>query len=503
MRLPLTPLDFYRRSGRLFPRKAAVVDRGRQFSFAELAERVERLAGGLRAAGLGPREPVSILSPNTHHVLEAFYGVPAAGGVVHPVSPRRTALEIAGLVNDAGSRFLFFHESLLGVVREILGNLKAVESLVVLDGDARGLDFPAREYETMLEDAWPYAPDVAGLDEDAPLALFHTSGGVEKPRGALLSHRALALHALYAVIAMGLREEDVSLCSVPFAHMNGGGNPQINLAVGATSVLARRTDPVTLLGLIERQRASVWITAPMVLQRLLRSPALDHTDRGSLRLVLVGGAPVSRALLAEAEESLGARCLEVYGLTEAAPFVCADQRPVLGVEVQVVDDGGRAVRPDSEATGEVLVRGNTLMTAYHRDPQATAEALRDGWLHTGDLASVDRDGRVRTRGRKKDVILVDGRRVAAREVEVVLESHPEVAEACVVAALDAEHGEVPVGLVVLRGGARVSESRLLEFCRARLAPHQVPCRLEFLSSLPRNEAGEILKAELQMPFVQA
>jgi fatty-acyl-CoA synthase len=502
MRLPLTPLDFYRRSGRLFARKIAVVDRGRRFTFAEFADRVERLAGALVAGGLKAREPVSVLSPNTHHALEAWYGVPAAGGVVHPVSPRRTALEIADLVNDAGSRVLLFHASLTGLVREILGTLKAVESLIVLEGDARGLDFPAREYETMLEDAWPHAPDVSLLDEDAPLALVHTSGGVEKPRGALLSHRALALHALYGAIAMGLREDDVCLCSVPFAHMTGGGNPQINVALAATSVLARRTDPVTLLGLIERERASVWITSPMVLQRLLRSPALDHSDRGSLRLVLVGGAPVSRALLLDAEENLGARCLEVYGVTEAVAFVGADHRPVLGVEVRVVDESGRAVRPDSEELGEILVRGNTIMTGYHRDAEATAQTLCGGWLHTGDLAEVDGGGGFRIRGRKKDVILVDGRRVSAREVEVVLDSHPEVAESCVIAAPDPEHGEVPVGLVVSRGSA-LTEGRLLDFARARLAPYQVPRGITFLPSLPRNEAGEVLKSELQTPFVHA
>ena len=313
MRLPLTPLDFYQRSRRLFGEKTGVVDGSRRLSFGELADRVERLAGALRARGLKPKEPVSVLSANTHHLLEAFYGAPLAGGLVHPVSPHRAPLEIAELVNDAGSRVLLFHASQTAVVREVLGNLKAVDCFVILEGDQTALDFPALDYEAWLAKASPGGADLAGLDEDAPMALFHTSGGATKPRGVLLAHRSLALHALYAVIAMGLREDDVSLCSVPFSHMNGGGNPQINLAVGATSVLARRNDPATLLALIRKEGVTVWITAPWVLARLLRSGGLEARERSQLRLVLVGGAPVPPGLVAEAEERLGARCLEVYG----------------------------------------------------------------------------------------------------------------------------------------------------------------------------------------------
>lgn len=520
MWLPLTPLEFYRRSGRLFGDRIGVVDEGRRASFASFADRVERLAGALRAAGLRPREPVSVLAPNTHHLLEAFYGVPLARGVVHPVSPRRAPLEIAELLNDAGARLLFFHGSLTGLVREILGNLKAVERLVILEGDAHALDFPALEYEALLEGATPHVPDITGVDESAPMALLHTSGGVARPRGVLLSHRALALHALYAANATGLGPTDVSLCSVPFSYMNGGGNPQLNLAVGAMSVLARETTPETLLPLIETERVTVWITAPTVLKRLVRFPDLERFDRSSLRLVLVGGAPVPEALIYEAEERLGARCLEVYGLTEASPFVSMglpsaprplEKRarqgtpgfPILGVEVAVVDEAGGEVPRDGRTVGEILVRGQGVMTAYHRDPEGTQAALRGGWLHTGDLATVDRNGSFRIEGRRKDVILIEGRRVPAREVEAVLISHPDVLECSVIAAPDPERGEVPVGLVVLKSGARIAEQELLEYARVRLRGFKVPRRVEFLSSLPRTDSGEVLKSELRTLFAGA
>lgn len=515
MWVPLTPLDFYRRGRRLFAAKTAVVDEGRRLSFGKLADRIERLAGALRAAGCRPREAVSFLSPNASALIEAFYAAPLAGGVLHPVNPRREALEIAELLNDAGSRLLFFHASLAPLVGQIVGNLKAVEQLVVVEGEPAGLGFPAMAYETLLSRATPYAPDLTALDENAPAALFHTSGGASKPRGVVLSHRALALHALYAVIAMGLREEDVSLCSVPFAYMNGGGNPQINLAVGATSILARRNDPETLLGLMAREKVTVWITAPFVLSRLLRSPALPAAEVDSLRLVLVGGAPLADAVLAEAEQKLGARCLAVYGLTETAPFVSAafpkstlapEQRraaqstaglPVLGVEVQVVDETGREVTADGESPGEIVVRGNNVMTAYHHDPEATQEALKGGFLHTGDLATVDAEGYLRLRERTKDVVLVDGQKIAAREIEAGLTSHPDVVECAVIAAADPARGEVPVGLVVLRAGARVTEHELREHAARQLTAFKVPQRIEFLKSLPKSEAGEILKSDLK------
>jgi len=515
MWVPLTPLDFYRRSRRLFAGKTAVVDEGRRLSFGQLAERIERLAGALRAAGLRPREAVSFLAPNASALLEGFYGVPLAGGMLHPVNPRREAVQIAELLNDAGSRLLFLHGSQAPLVARILGNLKAVEQLVVFEGEPAGLGFPAMSYETLLSRATPYAPDLTALDENAPAALFHTSGGASKPRGVLLSHRALALHALYAVIAMGLREEDVSLCSVPFAYMNGGGNPQVNLAVGATSILSRRNDPETLLGLIAREKVTVWITAPFVLSRLLQSPALPGAKVGSLRLVLVGGAPLAEAVLAEAEEKLGTRCLAVYGLTETAPFVSAavpqstlapEQRravqataglPVLGVEVQVLDETGREVTADGQSPGEIVVRGNNVMTAYHHDPEGTQRALRGGWLHTEDLATVDAAGYLRIRERTQDVVLVDGQQVAAREIEVALATHPDVVECAVIATVIPGRGEVPVGLVVLRPGARVTEQDLKDHAARLLSVFKVPHRIEFLSSLPKSEAGEILKSDLK------
>lgn len=516
MWVPLTPLDFYRRSRRLFADKCGVVDQEQRLSFGSFGERVERLAGALRAMGLRPKEPVSMLTFNTHHLLEGFYGVPLAGGVINPINPRFAPLEIAQLLNDAGSRILCFHEEVTPLVRHILGNLKMVEQFVILEGDPRGLDFPAVEYEALLARARPYTPDLATLDEDAPMALFYTSGGFAEPRGVLLSHRTLGLHALYAVIAVGLREGDVSLCSVPFSYMNGGGNPQMNLAAAARSVLARRSDPDSLLPLIQEERVTVWITAPAVLQRLLRSPALGRFDCSSLRLILSGGAPLSLATVQEAEERLGTECVQVYGLTETSPFVTAalpkhdtppaERRayqataglPILGVEVSVVSrETGREVPADGETVGEILVRGNGVMTGYSRDPEGTQEALHGGWLHTGDLATVDREGYLTIRGHKKDVILVGGMSVSAKEIEAVLAAHPDVLQCTVIGAHDPDRGEVPVGLVVLRDGARITESELIDYARERLTWFKVPKKIEYLESLPMTEAGEVLKSELR------
>jgi len=397
----------------------------------------------------------------------------------------------------------------------VLGNLKAIEQLVVVEGDPRDLDFPALEYESLLAGARPHAPDLTDLDEDAPLALFHTSGGAARPRGVLLSHRTLALHALYAVVAMGLREEDVSLCSVPFSYMNGGGNPQVNLAVAATAVLARRNDPETLLRLISRERVTVWITAPTVLDRFLAFSDVTPRACESLRLVLVGGASIDEATVRAAEERLGARCVSVYGLTETSPFITAafpkhelprEARPacqataglpILGVEVAVVDEEGREVPPDSETVGEILVRGNGVMSGYFRDPEATQRALLGGWLRTGDLATVDGQGCLRLRGRRTDEIVVNGMRVSAAEIETALGSHPDVERCSVVAAPDPERGEAPVAVVVLRAAGRATEADLLRHAAGRLARFKLPRSIEFALSLPTTESGEVVKSELR------
>jgi fatty-acyl-CoA synthase len=303
--------------------------------------------------------------------------------------------------------------------------------------------------------------------------------------------------------------------------MNGGGSPQLNVAVAATSVMARGNDPETLLPLVANERVSVWITAPIVLQRVLRSPLLPRTDCSSLSLVLVGGGSLSEALVAEAEEKLGARCAGVYGLTETSPFVsaalprsdtpAAERRsrqataglPVLGVEVKVVDETGRDVADDGRALGEVLVRGNNVMSGYHRDEAGTQEALRSGFLHTGDLASVSPDGYLTIRGRKEDVIVASGHRVSAREIEAALAWHPDVRECAVIGVAHPERGQAPVALVVLREGARATERELLEHARQQLLAYKLPERIEFLPSLPRTEAGEVLRSELQMLYARS
>jgi fatty-acyl-CoA synthase len=310
---------------------------------------------------------------------------------------------------------------------------------------------------------------------------------------------------------VGLREDDVVLCSVPFSYMNGGGSPQMNLLVGATSVCAARLDPEVLLDLVAGENVTVWTTAPAALLRLMEQPRLALR----LRLVLVGGAPITPAVVKDAEERLGAHVVSVYGLTETSPYISAAfappgvrgperhalqataGRPIPGVEVRVVDEAGRDVPRDAEAVGEILVRGHGMMTGYHRDPDATARSLRGGWLHTGDLASWDERAYLTLRGRTTDEVVVGGMRVSAGEIEAALASHPDVARCSVVASPDPERGEAPVAIVVRRAGALVTEADLHAHAAGRLARFKLPRRIEFVDTLPVTEAGEVVKSELR------
>jgi fatty-acyl-CoA synthase len=251
------------------------------------------------------------------------------------------------------------------------------------------------------------------------------------------------------------------------------------------------------------------------------SPELPRTQVTSLRLVLVGGASLPEATLRAAEERLHARCVSVYGLTETSPFITAafpradlprDRwpalqatagRPVLGAEVKVVDADGREVKADGTEVGEILVRGNGVMSGYFRDPEATQRALRGGWLHTGDLATVDASGYLTLRGRTTDEIVVDGMRVAAAEIEAAIASHPDVERCGVVAAPDPERGEAPVAVVVLRAGGRASEADLLRHAAARLGRFKLPRAIEFATRLPTTEAGEVVKSELRTLYASS
>jgi fatty-acyl-CoA synthase len=502
MRLPLTPLEFLERARRLFGPLEAVVDGDRRFSYAELAERAHCLAALLRSQWCAPGDRVAYLCGNTVELLEAYYGVLLAGCVLVPLNVRLGTAEMQFVLDDCEARLLAVHPSFA----DTAGALEARATLSLapdyLDGTS-----PSDGY------------DVPAVDEDAVCELFYTSGSTGEPKGVMLTHRNLATHAVDSALTMGTTHRDVVLHTIPLFHVNGWGTPHWVTAVGGRHVMLERFDAGETLRLVEQERVTRLHLVPTMAGALLVHPDLGRRDLSSLVQATVGGAPAGAGLLADLEDAFGCEVVQGYGLTEAAPQLTKaltlrshdalpidEQRrrrattglPNIGVDLRVLDHTGAEVPRDGATVGEICVRSNHVMAGYWNRPDETASALRDGWLHTGDLATVDAEGYVTIVDRAKDVIVSGGENISSVQVEHCLLTHPAVFEAAVVAMPHDRWGEVPRAFVTLRPGVTaVDPGDLVTWVRDRLAHFKAPHRVEIVDELPKGGTGKVQKQVLR------
>jgi fatty-acyl-CoA synthase len=517
--VPLSVLEFRDRAQTFFGHKVGVIDGEQQFTYRAYAERTHRLANALRGLGIGPGDRVSFLTYNTHHLLEAYYGVLEAGAVLNPINIRLSPHEIAYILDHAGSRLVAFHRDFAPLVTEIAPKLTTRPRFVILEGEPGGI--ASHEYEALLAIGSP-EPIEPEVDENGVAELFYTSGTTGLPKGVALTHRQLYLHALYAELGIRFVEDDVVLHVVPLFHVNGWGTPHFVTMIGGRHVMLRRFEPVALMELVERHRVTRLLAVPAIFNALLHHRDRSRFDLSSLRQLIIGGAPASPALVAALEREMGVPTIVGYGLTETSPIITLAQPrqalsevepperrleraamtgwPIPGVRIRVLDADGRDVRPNGEQIGEIVVRSNVVMEGYYREPETTAAAVRGGWLHTGDMATVDEAGYVLIKDRSKDIIIRGGENMSSVEIENAIAAHPAVLECAVVAAPDEKYGEVPVALVVLKPESVVTVKELRAFCRERLARFKVPREFLFRDALPKGGTGKILKAELREPF---
>ena len=519
MFVPLSVLEFRDRAETYFHDKIGVVDGDLRFTYGAFGERTHRLANALVELGVRAGDRVSFITYNTHHLLEAYFGVLEAGAVLNPINIRLGPNEIAYILDHAGSKVIFFHNDFRPLVEAIEPKLSSRPRFVVLEGEPGGI--ASDEYEALLSGGAtdPLEPEI---DENAMAELFYTSGTTGFPKGVSMTHRELYLHCLYAQIGLGFTEDDVALHVVPLFHVNGWGTPHFLTMVGGQHVMLRKFDPLSVLQAIERHKVTRILAVPAIFNAVLHHPERSKHDLSSLRQLIIGGSPASPALVAALEKAFGIQAIVGYGLTETSPiltlaqpraFLTASEAPekrverqamtgwpLPGVQLKVVHLDGREVRPDGEQIGEIVVRSNTVMEGYYRDPDATAATIKGGWLHTGDMATLDEHGYVLIKDRSKDVIIRGGENISSVEVENAVMAHPAVLECAVVSAPDRHLGEAPIAIVVLKPGATATARELREFCRGSLARFKVPRDVHFRESLPKGGTGKVLKAELREPF---
>ena len=521
MIIPLTPLRFLRYSAQQYPRRTAVVCGDRRFTYTEFSDRTARLGGALRALGVQPGERVAYLSANCHRLLEGYFGVLEAGAVLLPLNIRLASQELAYILNDSETAVVLFEEQFTPLVDVLRKELKSVRSYVALDFAPSASWMVPQNYDALLEAATAYRTDVMQVDENSLAELFYTSGTSANPKGVMLTHRNIYLHALNVGINFPGSSESVELHTIPLFHANGWGVAHSLTYLGGKHVMMRRFETSEVFRLIEREGVQSLSVVPAMATALLNCPERLKFNLKSLQRINIGGAASWPTLVREMEEKLGCPCYPGYGLTETAPVLTTARmkagvewqeairyekkactgHAVPGVEIRVVDAEGNDVPRDGKSIGEIVARSDGVMAGYWKQPEATAEVMRGGWFHTGDMATIDADGYTLIVDRKKDIIVSGGENISSLEVEKALLAHPGIYEAAVIPVPDERWGEVPKALVVMKPGQQATEQEVLDFCRGRLTHYKCPRSVEFLDApLPRTGTGKVLKKELRKKY---
>lgn len=516
MIVPLSEYDFLKRALVAHSNKEAIVCGNTRLTYGQFGERVNRWANAMRALGVERGDRVAILSQNCHRVLEAFFGTPLLGSILMPLNFRLVPDDFEYILNHGGAKVVIVEEGLTDLIDEIRSKLETVRHFIVARDESEAATSEWGDYETLLAGALPEQPPRVDIDEEETSALLYTSGTTGRPKGVMLTHRNLYVNAVNSICEFGIHERDVYLHTLAQFHCNGWGVGYAVTGMGGTHVIIKKFEPAAFFDLVARERVTFACMPPtminMALNHSMEAETIERLPR-DVRVGTAGSAP-PLATIQGAQEKFGWRVIQIYGLTETAPFLTVskikphmdrwpvDQQarvqaktgyPMIGVDIRVVDDEGRDVAPDSGEVGEVITRANVVMKGYWRQPEATDAVIVDGWFHTGDMAMIDSEGYIEVCDRKKDLIISGGENISSIEVEGLLYKHPAVLEAAVVAAPDERWGEVPYAIVVLKAGAEASESELVDFCREHLAHYKCPKRVDFLPALPRTATGKIQK----------
>ena len=498
------------------PEKLAAICGHTRLTFGQTAERVNCLSNALAELGMTGGDRVAVLALNCHRFFELYYAVPQMGAVIVPINFRIPPAEVKYILDHSGARALAVDEALTPLVDQIRPRLESVEHFISIS------DTPRREYlsyEALLADASPDYP-VAPLAGDELLGLFYTSGTTGEPKGVMLTHANVIANVRHIEASASYSSEEIYLHSAPMFHLADGAATFSNANRGSTQVFIPRFEPVATLTAIERERVTHALLVPTMINFVLQVPDLADYDLSSLRYVTYGASPIAPEVLRRAMRAFGCDFGQGYGLTEAAPLLTVlsaddhrraiqgDERllascgkPVAGVEVRVVKVDGRDVKPGE--VGEIIARGPNIMRGYWRRDADTANTVIDGWLYTGDLATVDEEGYLYLVDRKKDMIITGGENVFSTEIEAALYAHPAVKEAAVIGVPDAQWGEAVHACVALKDNHDISADALIEFCRQRLASYKVPRSIEIIEGeLPKGGTGKILKKQLRERYWQ-
>lgn len=517
----LSPLSFLKRSAHVYPDKVAVIHGDRQYTYAEFYERCRRLASSLAAQGIGAGDTVSVLAPNIPEMLECHFAVPMLGAILNAINIRLDAATVAFILEHGEAKVVITDKQFSPVMSDALGQVAEKPYTIDIDDALApgGELIGDTEYERFIAKGDPNFAWESPADEWTTIALNYTSGTTGSPKGVLYHHRGAYLNAIGNAMTMGVTARSRYLWTLPMFHCNGWTFTWGVTAVGGTHVCLREVDPAKIFPLIEQHKVTHMCGAPVVLTALIHAPddvkrKIDH----GIDIATGGAAPPSAVIAGM--EALGFNVTHLYGMTECygPSTVCVaqpgwedlplEERSLLmarqGVNYMTLEDQAiidpdtmQPVPADGETMGELMLKGNTVMKGYLKNPEATEAALRGDWLHTGDLGVMHPDGYIEIKDRSKDIIISGGENISSLEVEEALYRHPEIMEAAVVAAPHEKWGETPCAFVSLKPEATsVSERDVIDYCRENMAHYKCPTRVVF-GALPKTSTGKIQKFVLR------
>ncbi len=509
----------------LFPTKEAIADGQKKITYEELGKRIAALIAALKDAGVEKGDVIAVMALNCHEYLELYYAAAFMGAVLNPLNYRLHAEEVRVILKDSDAKIFVGHTEFSEVIEKIFKQSTSVKQVLWLGpGTPPTVDIESKNYEPFLMNNWgAELPNPVATTDDLA-QLYYTSGTTGQAKGVQLTHGNASFNALAAVSELNIKDSDVWLHVAPIFHLVDAWAIWAVTWAGGKHVFLPQFKATPVMQVIERERVTMTALVPTMLGTLLDSHNIWEYTYNSLRYILTAGSPVAPDMVRQVAEVFRCDYAQFYGMTETSPFLTISLplaihanlpehkllevkaktgRPVIGVDVKVVKDDGTEVAKNGEEVGEIIARGPNVTRGYWNKPDITAATIIDGWLHTGDLATVDQDGFLNIVDRKKDMIVTGGENVFSTEVEHVLYEHGAVFECAVFGVPDEKWGEAVKAVIVCHGTMEPSEEEIIEFVKQRLASYKAPKSIEFVKELPKTGSGKIFKKGLRDKYWEA